>query len=60
MKKCPKCKMEYFICDSFCREDGTKLLSIEKPKCPECGKSIYSGKFCANCGIKLDKKLAVK
>ena len=61
MKKCPKCEREHFNKDNYCREDGTKLVNFSLPKCSACGKTIYCGKYCSNCGVKLgENKIASK
>ena len=48
--KCPDCYTENPDTKKFCRECGTKLISV----CPECGSETMPGdKFCGDCGQEL-------
>lgn len=46
---CPQCGHEIAKGAKFCPECGFTLVK----KCPECGE-VVSGKFCQNCGTKVD------
>lgn len=55
--KCVKCGAEIPAGSKFCLECGTKVEEIKEDeiKCPNCGKIVKKGKFCAECGYKFIK-----
>ena len=54
--KCPKCGKEYPEGTKFCGDCGTKLAAAggDMIICPKCGKPTPKGKFCSECGAKLE------
>ena len=57
MVKCLSCGSEVLAGSKFCPECGAKIEEIKEDeiKCPNCGKIVKKGKFCAECGYKFIK-----
>lgn len=53
--KCPKCNNELPADAKFCLKCGTKIEKLLENEmiCPHCGKKTQKGKFCIECGGKL-------
>ena len=54
--ECPNCGSQIPVGSKFCRECGKKIGPEEENKlvkCPVCGAMVPEGKFCLECGAKL-------
>lgn len=53
--KCPKCGSDLPPNAKFCLECGTKIEALSENEiiCPHCGKKTHKGKFCSECGGRL-------
>lgn len=52
MIECPGCKMKLPENAKFCSGCGQKILPQGSVQCPQCGKVVAQGKFCAECGYR--------
>lgn len=53
--KCPNCGSKLPPNAKFCLECGTKIEALSETEmiCPHCGKKTHKGKFCSECGGRL-------
>lgn len=51
---CPKCGALLQNNARFCAECGEKVVLNNEIVCPNCGKKVLKGKFCPECGCKLE------